>query len=101
MTDFAASVAGSRRLAILRALVEAEGAANESILRTCIQALGFTGRQLGDVRQDLNHLEQAGMVETSWYEGRVMIARITKRGVAFTRREVDPVPGIDYPSIGA
>ncbi|WP_372069698.1 hypothetical protein P7L75_09390 [Tistrella mobilis] len=100
-TGFASAVAGSRRLAMLRALIEAEGTANESVIKTCLQSLGFGGRQLGDIRSDLDHLERAGMVRTSWYEGRVMVAAITARGVAYTRREVEPVPGIDYPSIGA
>jgi hypothetical protein len=39
------------------------------------------------------------LVTTEYYEGRVRTLVITKRGMAFLGRRVDPVPGIDYPDV--
>lgn len=100
--SFADHVTKSRRLALLRVLVENDGSANESVARTALAALGFAGR-LGTfeaVREDIKFLAQCGLVKEDWYGGRVLVASITKRGVAYTLREVDPIEGVDYPAMG-
>ena len=100
--SFAAVNAASRRLAILRVLTENEGSANESVLRTMLEALGFRGRlaTVEAVREDLELLCQAGLIVQDWYMGKVLIGTITKRGVAYLARQVEPIDGIEYPSMG-
>lgn len=101
MASFAETTAASRRLALLRLLVEAEGKANESVLKTALGALGFAGRMLGDgVRADLRWLADRDLVATELVLDKVMIGSITRRGVAYLAREVSPIEGIDYPSLG-
>lgn len=101
MASFAETTAASRRLALLRLLVEAEGRANESVLKTALGALGFTGRMLGDgVRADLKFLADRDLVVTELVLDKIMIGTITKRGVGYLVREVPPIEGIDYPSLG-
>lgn len=102
MTDFCTATAASRRLALLRLLREAEGSCNESVLRTGLGQLGFRGRLATEeaVREDLVLLKDAGLVTHDWYEGRVLVVHMTRRGDAYLRREAEPVPGVDYPGIG-
>ncbi|RJF94816.1 ArsR family transcriptional regulator [Oleomonas cavernae] len=102
MTDYADANARSRRLALLRVLAENEGSANESVIKVALAALGFRGRLATDdaVRSDLDMLKEAGLIVDEWYQGRVRIATLTKRGVSFLARQVDPVSGIEYPSMG-
>ena len=100
--SFADHLAASRRLALLRLLVENEGSANESVLRTGLAQLGFGGR-LGTVeavRVDIKFLAERGLAKEDWYGGKVLVASITKRGVAFTRRETEEIEGIEYPDLG-
>lgn len=103
MSDYAATLAASRRLALLRVLAENEGAANESVLRTALCALGFRGRLATDesLAGDLDVLAKAGLLVIEDYLGRVRIATITKRGARYLARQVDPVEGVEYPAIGA
>lgn len=91
----------SRRLATLRVLKENEGAANESVLRAALHQLGFRGRLAGDdaLRADANMLEAAGLIGIEYYLGTVMTLSITKRGLAYVDRRLDPIPGIAYPGI--
>lgn len=105
MTDHPAGYADettrSRRLAILRILHENEGAANESVLRVALHQLGFRGRLAGDeaIRQDAELLTGAGLATVEYYRGSVMTLSITKRGLSFIERRLDPIPGIAYPSV--
>lgn len=100
--SFDAAIAASRRLAILRLLAEAEGNANESVIRAGLGMLGFKGRTAteGDVRADLDLLRDAGLVLHDWYGGRVLVAEITRRGAAYLRREVEPIDGVEMPGLG-
>lgn len=100
--SFADHLAASRRLALLRLLIENEGSANESVVRTGLGALGFAGRlgTLDAVRGDIKHLAECGLVQEDWYGGKVLVATITKRGVAYTRRQVEPIEGVEYPDLG-
>lgn len=101
MSGFRRAIDSSRRLALLRLLKESEGSANESVLRTGLGALGFGGAALGDgVRADLRMLEERELVRTTLYNDVVMVATITRRGMAYLAREVPQVEGVDYPSIG-
>lgn len=102
MSDYAATIAASRRLALLRVLVENEGSANESVLRSALAALGFRGRLATDegLGGDLDLLSRADLIVIENYMGRVKIATITKRGVRYLAREVEPIAGIEYPSLG-
>lgn len=101
MTSFAEATAASRRLALLRLLVEGDGKANESVLKSALGALGFSGRMLGEgVRADLKYLAERDLVVTEIVLDRIMIGAITRRGVAYLAREVSPIEGVDYPSIG-
>lgn len=100
-TGYADETTRSRRLATLRVLKENEGAANESVLRTALHQLGFRGRLAGDdaLRADAGMLEAAGLVTIEYYLGTVMTLSITRRGLAYLERRVDPIPGIAYPGI--
>ncbi|RTL99768.1 hypothetical protein EJV44_04615 [Ancylobacter aquaticus] len=91
----------SRRLAVLRILKENEGAANESVLRVALHQLGFRGRLAGDdaIRQDADMLTAAGLATVEYYRGAVMTLSITRRGLSYLDRHLEPIPGIAYPSI--
>ncbi|AFK54223.1 hypothetical protein [Tistrella mobilis] len=94
--------AAGRRLAILRILIDQDGAANESVIGTNLWALQYRGLASAPdtVRADLDHLRDAGLVRTDWYRGMVMGAEITPRGRLYLRRQVPAVPGVAYPLIG-
>lgn len=91
----------SRRLALLRVLVEMEGSSNESVIRDMLRELGFAGRLLGNTREDIQHLEAAGLVTITYYADKVMVAAIAPRGVAYLAREISPIDGVAYPAIGS
>ncbi|HAE45842.1 MAG: hypothetical protein CMO30_24635 [Tistrella sp.] len=94
--------AAGRRLSILRILVEQEGAANESVIGANLWALKYRGMSSAPdtVREDIEHLREAGLVKTDWYRGMVLGAEITPRGRLYLRRQVPAVPGVAYPLIG-
>lgn len=100
-TGYADDTARSRRLATLRVLRENEGAANESLLRTCLHQLGFRGRFVTAeaLTGDQAMLSAAGFVTVEYYMGRVRTLVITPRGLLFLKRQIDPIPGIDYPDV--
>lgn len=105
MTDmpegYADEIMKSRRLAILRVLKENEGSANESVLRVALHQLGFRGRNATDeaIRADAEFLYAAGLANQEFYRGSVLTLSLTRRGVAFLSRRVDPVPGVSYPEV--
>jgi len=100
--NFAEANTRSRRLAILRLLAESEGTANESVIKTGLGMLGFAGRMAtaDAVRTDLDFLKDCGLVIHTWYDGRVLVVTLTRRGEDYLRREVEPIDGIDYPRVG-
>lgn len=101
MSDYVDDVTRSRRLATLRVVRENEGAVNESVLRRSLHILGFRGRNQSDdaLAGDADMLAGAGLVTVVYYEGRVRTLEITRRGMSFLERRIDPVPGIDYPEV--
>ena len=66
----------SRRLFILRLLVEVDGEANESNIWRAVQQGGFTRDSRDDVRGDLDHLREMGCISEHWF-GTLRVARIT------------------------
>lgn len=97
--DYADDVTKSRRLAMLRVVRENEGAANRSLVRASLNQLGFRGRLATDeaLDGDIDLLTRSGLIKVEWYRGSVQTLVILPRGSSFLRREVDPLPGIDYP----
>jgi hypothetical protein len=100
MTTFAEALAEDRRCAILRLLVEAEGEANESVLRTGLALLGHT-RELTkeNVRSDLSFMNDRGLVTLQWFDDKVCVAKITRRGVEVSEGKVR-CEGVKKPSLG-
>lgn len=97
--DFADDITKSRRLALLRVVNENEGAANRSLIKVALNQLGFRGRLATEeaIDADVDMLKTAGFVTIEWYRGTVQTLVISRRGQAFLRREVEPLPNIDYP----
>lgn len=100
MNSFAEHMAADRRLVLLRLLVEARGEAGESVLEKGLHLLGHrtnVTREL--VREDLRFLADCDCVQIEYFQGKVMIARITRRGVDCTKGAIE-IPGVAQPSIG-
>lgn len=98
--NFSDALAEDRRLAILKLLIEAQGKANESVLRTGLGMLGHTAELTHEnVRKDIDFLKERGCVNAEWFADTVVVAIITKRGVdvAEGRARID---GVKRPSIG-
>jgi hypothetical protein len=100
LASFQEALAEDRRCGILRLLVEAEGEANESVLRTGLAMLGHT-RELTkeNVRSDLNFLSDCGLVTLRWFAEKVCVAKITRRGVEVAEGKVR-VEGVKKPALG-
>jgi Fe2+ or Zn2+ uptake regulation protein len=97
---FGEALAQDRRLATLKLINEAGGAANESVLRQGLEMLGYmAGMTYQTVRDDLRFLEEAGCVKVDWFDDRVAIAKITRRGVDCAAGQIR-VEGVKRPSIG-
>lgn len=100
MSAFSEHLAADRRLVILRLLVEARGEAGESVLEKGLHMLGHRAGLTRDlVRQDLKHLQDVDCVEIDLFNDRVMIAHITRRGVACAEGAIT-VAGVAEPSLG-
>jgi hypothetical protein len=89
-----------RRLVILRILVEAGGSANESVLHNSVRA---AGHRIGVTREviieDIDYLKSCGCVKVEWFKDVVVVATITKRGVAVAEGHIE-VEGIKRPRLG-
>lgn len=97
---FAQILAEDRRLAILLIIRDAGGAANESVLRQGLEMLGHTAELTQDkVREELRFLEEAGCVRLDWFKDKVVVARITMRGIDCAAGQVR-VEGVKRPSLG-
>ncbi|MGA7673531.1 MAG: hypothetical protein WCA78_00620 [Rhizomicrobium sp.] len=98
--NFAERIAQDRRLAILRLLVEAAGKANESVLREGLDLLGLDAGLTRDaVRADLEFLQERALVKLAWFNDKLAVASITKRGVEVSEGR-ERIEGIARPSIG-
>lgn len=97
---FAEFLAQDRRLAILRLLVEARGSASESVIQKGLRALGHrVGVDRDVVRADFRFLEEAGLCVVEFFQDKVMIAEISRRGVAVADGQI-MVEGVAEPSMG-
>jgi len=97
---YAERVAADRRLIILRFLVEIGGRATESAIeRTLIDLGEGLGLDRTIVRQFLKDLEERDCVVIAYHMDKLMIADITKRGVAVAEGRVR-VDGVAKPSLG-
>ncbi len=100
MKSYAEVVAADRRLVILRLLVEARGEAGESVLEKGLNLLGHrVGVTRDSVREDLRFLGDRDLVMVEFFQDKVMIAKITRRGVACAKGDI-VVDGVAEPSIG-
>ena len=98
--NFAEALSQDRRLAILRLLVEANGDANESVLRDGLTMLGHTsGLTFDAVREDLRFLEGAGLIRLEFVQVKIAVAHITRRGVEVAKGAAT-VEGVKKPSLG-
>ena len=84
----------SRRLFILRLLVEVGGEANESNIFRAVQRGGFAQASRDTVRDDLDRLKKARCTTESWLNESVCVVKLTERGedAAYGRVEV---PGVE------
>ena len=97
---FSEFLAQDRRLVILKLLMEAQGVANESVMRTALLALGHGAGLTHDaLRADLDFLKESGCVRLEWFADKVAVAKITKRGVDAAEGRVT-VDGVKPPSLG-
>lgn len=100
MEGYAEVLAADRRLVILRLLVEAGGESGESALEKGLHMLGHrTAVDRDQVRKDLRELEARGCVEIEFYDAKVMIGAITRRGVSVAEGKV-VVAGVAKPTLG-
>jgi hypothetical protein len=100
VSAFSEFLAADRRLVILRLLVEARGEAGESALEKGLRALGHrVGVDRDAVRADLEALKERMCVVTDMVDDRILIAKITKRGVAAANGSI-VVEGVAEPSMG-
>lgn len=89
--DFAAT----RRLFIVRLLIEGGGTANSSVIYLAALHHGVGCRTRDDITADLDHLKRHGCITDEWLSDAVRVAEITDRGedVAYGRVEV---PGVQH-----
>ncbi len=100
MSGFAQALAEDRRLAMLKLLVEAGGEANERVLSSCLEMLGHSAELTRDnIRADLRFLNDCALVTLSYFNERVCVAKITRRGVEVSEGRTH-VDGVKRPSIG-
>jgi len=87
-----------RRLVLLRVLHGAVGnTANEAVLETASQNIGHVATRTA-IREDLAFLQERGLVKIEWYEDKVMVATLTRRG-QYVAEGMEVVDGICKPSL--
>jgi len=95
MGNFSDLVDEDRRLAILRTLAEDAGySLNESVLQSCLDALGHNVSR-DRVRTDLRWLEEQGLVRLDEVVS-VLVATLTGRGTDVAAGRAT-VPGVKRP----
>ena len=100
MNGYADLLRADRRLAILRLLVEAGGEAGESVLEKGLHMLGHrTGVDRDQVRRDLKDLVELDCVEVEFFQDKVMVGAITRRGVSVANGVIK-VEGVAAPAMG-
>jgi hypothetical protein len=88
-----------RRLVILRLLKRSAGHGNDSVLTEGVRLIGHVGATREDVRRDLEFLKERGLVAVDWIDGKVMVARLTERGLDVEAGRVE-IDGVKKPSPG-
>jgi len=94
MSTFAEDWAASRRLFILRLLVEVGGEANESVIFRTATKGGFSADTRDSIRQDLDHLKSYGCTTEDWLNASLRVVKITERGEDAAYGRVD-VAGVE------
>lgn len=89
-----------RRLVILKLLKRSAGTGNDSVLLQGVRLIGHVAATREDVRSDLEFLKERGCVTVDWIDGKVMVARLTERGVDVEEGRLE-VEGVKKPSIGS
>lgn len=79
MASFSETWAASRRLFILRLLVETGGEANDSVVALAARQGGFGQTPRDEIGADLDHLHRIGATTEEWL-GTIRILRVTERG---------------------
>ena len=102
MSGYKEFVARDRRLAMLRLLIECDGRANESVLEQGLAQLGFSvGFDRALLRADLDFLKERDLVRVEWFQDKIAVAHIRKRGDEFGASTGEiKVEGIKPPSLG-
>lgn len=98
--SFAQALAEDRRLGILRLLCEAGGEANESVLTKGLEMLGHSALLTRNaVREDLQFLDDRGLIRLEWFADKVAVAHIKRRGVEVSEGK-EHVEGVKRPALG-
>lgn len=93
-------VEADRRLCILRILIENGGAGSESVIERALLDLGErVGVDRTTVRRFLKELEEKTALEITLYQDKLMVAEITRFGVAVAEGRMN-VDGVSKPSLG-
>lgn len=98
--SYAEILAADRKLAILRLLIEAGGECGESVLEKGLHMLGHRASVDRDqVRRDLRELADMDCLVVEFFQEKVMIAAITRRGVSVANGVIQ-VEGVASPAMG-
>lgn len=98
--SFREKVEADRRLIILRLLIENGGAGSESLLERGLLDLGErVNLHRAEVRRFIRELEDRACVVVDLFQDKLMVAQITKHGVAVAEGRVT-VDGVAKPSMG-
>lgn len=95
---FQSYVARERRLSILQLLVQANGTANDGVIHTALQGLGYRRETRDEIREDIRFLIGVGLVVDEWVRS-VQVVNITRRGVDVAEGRVE-VEGVEKPDLG-
>lgn len=88
-----------RRLVILRLLRRSHGTGNDSVLTEGVRLIGHVAATREDVRKDMQFMADRGLVTIDWIEEKVMVARLTERGLDVEAGRIE-VDGVKKPSLG-
>lgn len=97
MTSISTDPEPNQRLIVLRALSDAGGKLNETLVARHLHLFGH-GFDRDQTRDLLKWLEERDAIETEMAGGVVMIATLTQRGENHLNRLGPPIDGIDQPS---
>ncbi len=96
--SFADHLKAERRRMLLLTLLDLDGHGNESSLLTALHLDGHIRETEDTLREDLTFLRQAALVTITMFQEKVMVARITDRGIDCAKGRV-VVEGVKRPKI--